>query len=249
MTSAEMIDAMDKIHKNKINACGNYVCGFDLEFHRGITQLITIAVAKNVILVRLNRTGRHLFNGEKFPKSFVDFLTDENLLKVGVGISGDVAQLYRSAKIIVMGIVEIGNVIYHHKLTEFYTFMGLAPLMKKALKYKKISSPSNWGSRNGYNSKQVKYATDDAVGSLEVFNYLYSIFVKQGKPSVNFVSGLINKTIKNGPNQKDFKEFRFYNKKKMSVKRCQERKLKSKLKNPKQIFKLSKKKIRNMLKL
>ena len=126
MNSAEVIDAMATIHKNKMNACGIVVCGFDLELRRGITQLITIAVAQNVILVRLNRTGKFLFSGEKFSKSFVDLLTDENFLKVGVGISRDVAQLYKCTKIIVMG-----NVIYRHKLT------GLEPLMKKALNYKK----------------------------------------------------------------------------------------------------------------
>ena len=87
---------MELIYNSHVHGCGKKVCGFDMEYREspgtpGIPQLITIAVDKNVFLVRLDKEGKNLLNGDRFPKSLVDFLTDESYIKCGVGICGDVA--------------------------------------------------------------------------------------------------------------------------------------------------------------
>ena len=79
---------MNAITITKINKRGNCVCGFDLEYGSvGQPQLITVAVTEHVFLVRLNKEGKELFNGEKIPQVLVEFLTNKNF-KVGVGIKG-----------------------------------------------------------------------------------------------------------------------------------------------------------------
>ena len=50
--------------------------------------MITVAVTEYVFLVRLNKEGKELFNGEKIPQVLVEFLTNKNFIKVGVGIKG-----------------------------------------------------------------------------------------------------------------------------------------------------------------
>ena len=243
---AGVTSAMAIINKNKINKCGNCICGFDLEYRTGggIPQLITIVVARNVFLLRLNKEGNKLYNGEKFPKCLVDFLTDKNFIKAGIGIAGDVSQLYTSAKIVVDGIVEITSIIKYHKLTDYYSSTGLGTLMKRVFNYKKRGSPSNWGCTEDYDTNQKIYASDDGIASLEVYNHLFDEFMKKQPSSKEFVSPLINKTVNN-------KEFNIYNKKKRTkkMKRLNLRKKESRIKNDKKIFKrFNKKKMTKILK-
>ena len=95
--AASVILAMELIYNSEVKGCGYRVSGFDIEYNGGsegtprIPQLLTIVVDKNVLLVRLDKEGKNLINGDRFPKSLVDFLTDESYIKCGVGICGDVA--------------------------------------------------------------------------------------------------------------------------------------------------------------
>ena len=163
----------------------------------------------------------------------------------------DVAQLYGSGKIIVEAIVELSNIVSCHKLSEYASSRGLGKLMKKVLKYDKRHSPANWDCNRDYNKCQIIYASDDGIGCLEIFNHFYNLFIKKQPASPSaFISSVINKTTTSNYKQRNYKEFQMYNKKKMALKRIQDHKLKSKIRDNKiNLNSLSKKKIKNILKL
>ena len=123
--------------------------------------------------------------------------------------------------------------------------------MKKVLKYEKMRSPANWDCNEDYNLCQIIYASDDGIGCLEIFNHFYDLFIQKQPTSPSaFISAVINKTTTSNYKQRNYKDFKMYNKKKMALKRIQDHKLKSKIRDNKlNLMSLSKKRIKKILEL
>ena len=109
-------------------------------------------------------------------------------------------------------------------MTELFPNKSLGSLMDRLLNYQKINSPAKWGCNNEYNGKQKKYASDDGIASLEVYNKLLQEFVKnQGSAKAFVVSSLVDTSVNENKSKKAYKNLNIDNKerkKRLQAKEC-----------------------------
>ena len=68
--------------------------------------------------------------------------------------------------------------------------------MERLLKYWKIHAPAKWSCNNQYTGKPKKYASDDGIASLEVYNKLLEEFVnKEGSSKAFVMSSLVDTSV------------------------------------------------------
>ncbi len=142
--------------------------GFDTETkpvfvkgHRNKVALMQIALPDKVFLIRLKTTG--------ITDEMVDFLQNENIGKVGVGIRDDIKAVQVLKRFKPAGFVE---------LTELTRLAGLEVESVKKLtalllgfRISKGAQTSNWEAEN-LDPKQITYAATDAWVCLQIYNRL-----------------------------------------------------------------------------
>ena len=144
------------------------VLGFDIEykptFERGCKQnrasVLQLAAGDEVLVVQLFALGG-------FPAGLCSLMENERVIKVGVGVNGDVQKLKADWDVVVNGAVDLSSVMQECHGEE--TYLSLAKLASKLLgidmcKNKKVVL-SNW-EKPKLTRDQVVYAALDAwVGS------------------------------------------------------------------------------------
>lgn len=145
--------------------CQNEVIGFDTEtkpsFSKGqvnLPALIQLATDRKVFLIQLRRFP---FNNE-----IASFLSKPDILKVGVGITYDMAGLNKIYPFEAQGIVDLSQLSYEHNFQSH----GLRSLAATLFGWRisKSSQCSNWDASN-LSQKQIIYAATDAWVSREIY--------------------------------------------------------------------------------
>jgi ribonuclease D len=144
------------------------VVGFDTEtrpvFVRGQTHavaLMQIALLHKVFLLRLTHTG--------MAATIIQFLQNENILKVGVALRDDVKALQRLKRFKPAGIFELTDLSKQAGIEA----EGLKKLTALVLGFRisKSAQTSNW-EVDELNEKQISYAATDAWVCLEIYRAL-----------------------------------------------------------------------------
>ena len=146
------------------------VVGFDTETkpvfvrgHQNKVALMQIAIEKKVFLIRLKATG--------MTQEIINFLENENILKVGVSLRDDVRALQRIRHFKPGGIAELNDLAKQAGL-EIEGVKKLAGLLL-GFRISKSAQTSNW-EVDELNEKQISYAATDAWVCLEVYKKLIS---------------------------------------------------------------------------
>lgn len=155
--------------------------GFDTEtrpvFKKGVTHsvaLMQLSTDKRVYLFRLNRYG--------LPPSLRDLLSNEEIMKVGVGIRDDVRALRRLADFPPASFMDLQRFVRAFGIEEM-SFSKLMSIIFQ-VRVSKRQRTSNWEA-DALTEAQVRYAATDAWGSLKMYQALRS-----GTPR-----GLLNSSI------------------------------------------------------
>lgn len=144
------------------------VLGFDTEtkpaFKKGVTHQIALVQISNTHhswLFRINKLG--------FPKELMDLLEDENVLKVGAGLTDDMRRLRA------VSTFEPGGFLDLQKYVEAFSIesKSLKKIVAIVMGYKisKSQQMSNWENPE-LTEAQQRYAATDAWVCLEVYNKL-----------------------------------------------------------------------------
>ncbi len=168
---------------NELSSFNPYLLGLDCEWvGKNKISLLQIAHQSLIILIRIHKL--------KFiPSQLIAVLTNNKILKCGVGIYSDAAKLRKDYSIDTFGCVDINDIFHlipNHEtfLTDFY---GYSPskcqvkaktfslnklsqiLLKKPMKYKNDRiTRSNWEKRR-LSAQQCHYAADDALIGYKLF--------------------------------------------------------------------------------
>jgi len=144
--------------------------GFDTEtkpaFKKGVyhqVALLQLALAEKVFLIRLNKLG--------FPRALQDLFSSDHILKVGVSIRDDLAELRNLANFEPRGVVELNQVakglgvVREGARNLTATFLGF--------RISKSQQTSNW-EKDQLSTKQQRYAATDAWVCWKMYKELLS---------------------------------------------------------------------------
>ncbi len=143
--------------------------GFDTEtkptfikgqFHH--VALIQIATPDAVYLLRIHKAG--------VPKSLANFLSNEQILKIGIALDDDVIELNKRKKFKSGGFIDL-NKIAPTLGIENIGARNLSALLLNS-RISKNQQVSNW-ENDILTDSQIKYAATDAWICLEIYNKLY----------------------------------------------------------------------------
>jgi ribonuclease D len=142
--------------------------GFDTEtkpvFVKGQynkVALMQIALSEKVFLIRLKATG--------ITPEIVDFLQNENILKIGVGIRDDIKALQYLKRFQPAGFVELTTITKQATL-EVESVKKLTGLVL-GFRISKSAQTSNWEAEH-LDTKQISYAATDAWVCLGIYDQL-----------------------------------------------------------------------------
>jgi len=142
--------------------------GFDTETkpvfvkgQRNKVALMQIALPEKVFLVRLKSTG--------VTEEIIDFLENEKILKIGVGIRDDIKTIQNIKRFQPAGFIELTDITKQAKL-EVESVKKLAALVL-GFRISKSAQTSNWEAEH-LDSKQVTYAATDAWVCLGIYEQL-----------------------------------------------------------------------------
>lgn len=142
--------------------------GFDTETkpvfvkgQRNKVALMQIATPEKVFLIRLKATG--------ITPEIVDFLQNENILKIGVGIRDDIKTIQVLKRFNAAGFVELTDISKQAKL-EVESVKKLTALVL-GFRISKSAQTSNWEAEQ-LDSKQISYAATDAWVCLGIYDQL-----------------------------------------------------------------------------
>ena len=163
-----VVDTSDKFNRAMSEISKYEVLGFDTEtkpaFKKGVKHkiaLVQISNSHHAWLFRMNKVG--------FPTQLKDFLEDENVLKVGVGLTDDMRRLRDFSGF------EPGGFLDLQKYVEAFSIesKSLKKIVAIVMGYKisKSQQMSNWESPE-LTEMQQRYAATDAWVCLEVYNKL-----------------------------------------------------------------------------
>ena len=148
---------------------GKYqVLGFDTEtkpvFKKGVKHkiaLIQISNSHHSWLFRMNKIG--------FPMQLMEFLEDESILKVGVGLTDDMKRLKEVCEFNPGGFLDLQKYVEAFNIES----KSLKKIVAIVMGYKisKSQQMSNWESPD-LSEMQQRYAATDAWVCLEVYNKL-----------------------------------------------------------------------------
>jgi len=140
--------------------------GFDTEskpvFVKGQqndVSLIQLSTRTKVYLFRINKIG--------FTKSIIKLLENENIIKTGVAVQGDINELNRLKSFSPNGFIELADMAKQFKFKNH----GLRYLCARLFAYRvsKGAKLSNWENEKLTNS-QIKYAATDAWIGLQIYD-------------------------------------------------------------------------------
>eukprot|EP01084_Bolivina_argentea_P122445 216986_1 len=176
--SKSCISAINKLLSYQRNNQPLFV-GFDMEWKTTLqhqhyncqftestnpTALIQIGHQKLIILIQI-----HLFK-HNIPNKLISFLSNDQIIKCGVGIFDDANKLWNDYNMIMYGMVELNDINLLRE--ESSRIWGLAKtsrkILKKNMKYKNSINHLQWANRN-LNSKYIRYACDDAITAYDIF--------------------------------------------------------------------------------
>lgn len=148
------------------------VVGFDTEtkpsFRKGVrhdVSLMQVALEKKVYLFRINHTG--------ITDEIAAFLTDRNMLKIGVALRDDIKELQMMRPFNPEGFLELPELVKEIGIES----NGLRKLTAIILGFRisKSAQTSNWENET-LTEKQLTYAATDAWVCIKMYNKL----VKKG---------------------------------------------------------------------
>jgi len=158
----EVIKVLDDVWKNR-------VVGFDTEtkpsFRKGVrntVSLVQIATQDAAYLIRLNHTG--------MTRELRDFLSADDITKVGVALRDDIKELQELSHFDPAGFVELNKLVKHIGIES----NGLKKLTGIILGFRisKNAQTSNW-ENDILTEKQLTYAATDAWVCVEMYNRLH----------------------------------------------------------------------------
>eukprot|EP01083_Nonionella_stella_P126559 383102_1 len=140
--------------------------------------LFQLATDTTILLIRLNKMNYVI------PESLQSLLTNDKILKCGVGIHQDVTKIFRDYGIKTMGVIELNDI---YKLSSYFDPSDMRTKSLKtmyqitcgqSMKYKhKTVTLSHWNSYDALTMPQVHYAADDAlVGQTMFIRLMEDIF-------------------------------------------------------------------------
>lgn len=142
--------------------------GFDTEkrpaFQKGIKNqvaLLQLAIPEKVFLIRLKLTG--------ITPELIKILSDENILKVGIGTADDIGSLQDMEKFEPAGFLDLNKVSERLGIEN----IGVRNLTALILGFRisKRQQVTNW-ERLKLTENQINYAATDAWVCLEIYNKL-----------------------------------------------------------------------------
>ena len=163
-----LIDEPEKVNKAVEEIKKYSVIGFDTEtkptfvkgqFHH--ISLIQLAIPDKVFLFRINHTG--------FTNSLLDLLSNEKILKIGVGLRDDLTGLQKIKDFNPAGFEEIHKYVIELGVRNTGLRKLAAILMK--VRISKGQQTSNW-ENTILTKNQQSYAATDAWVCLEMYNLL-----------------------------------------------------------------------------
>jgi len=142
--------------------------GFDTETkpvfvkgQRNKVALMQIAIPEKVFLIRLKATG--------ITPEIIDFLENENILKIGVGIRDDIKTIQHIKRFEPAGFIELTDISKKAKL-EVESVKKLTGLVL-GFRISKSAQTSNWEAEQ-LDPKQISYAATDAWVCLGIYEQL-----------------------------------------------------------------------------
>jgi ribonuclease D len=145
--------------------------GFDTEtrptFKKGQfyhVSLMQIGIPEKVFLFRINQTG--------LTTALTDFLSNERILKLGVGLHDDVIALQKLKPFNPAGFVELHN--YVAEIGVRNTGLRKLAAILLSIRISKSQQTSNWDN-NRLTPNQLRYAATDAWVCLEMYNKLVEV--------------------------------------------------------------------------
>lgn len=144
------------------------VIGFDTEtrpsFKRGVlypVSMIQFGTEDYVVLLRLNKIN--------FTKTIQSLLSDENIIKVGVGIRDDLSALQRLVKFQPSSCIDLQNMVGAYGINE-KSFAKLMAIIF-GVHISKRQRTSNWAA-DVLTEAQIRYAATDAWGAKIMYDKL-----------------------------------------------------------------------------
>ena len=145
------------------------VLGFDTETRPSFTAgyvnkvaLIQLSTLERCYLIRLCRM-------KKFPERVVQLLCDEKIMKIGVGVTGDVIGLNKIRKFRARGFFELQDYVKRFGIENFSLRKISAIVLGERVS--KAQRLSNWEA-SSLTGQQKMYAATDAWVCLRIYNAL-----------------------------------------------------------------------------
>lgn len=163
-----IIDSTEAFEREIDQISENRILGFDTEtrpsFKKGKvypTALIQLSVQNRVWLLRVSRLG--------YPKRLLELLSDDNILKVGLGLNDDLRRLRSDFQFLPAGFLDLQQYVTAYKIEE----KGLKKLSGIVLgrRISKSQQVSNWDA-DQLTEAQLRYAATDAWICLKIYNTL-----------------------------------------------------------------------------
>jgi ribonuclease D len=167
----KIIDTVEKADAAIAELSQYSVVGFDTEtkpsFKRGITNkvsLLQLATDEVAYLFRLHLIG--------ITDSIVDFLQNENILKIGISVRDDFQALRKKREIEPKGFVEIQEIAARMGIDDRSLQKIYALLFRERIS--KSQRLSNWELET-LTESQMQYAAIDAWATIKIYRYLKQI--------------------------------------------------------------------------
>lgn len=164
----EVISEKEKLARAFEEISHHTKVGFDTETkpvfvkgQRNKVALMQVATSEKVFLFRLKATG--------ITEEIIDFLQNENILKIGVGIRDDIKAIQHIKRFQPAGFVELTDISKQAKL-EVESVKKLTGLVL-GFRISKSAQTSNWEAEQ-LDAKQISYAATDAWVCLGIYNQL-----------------------------------------------------------------------------
>lgn len=163
-----VIDSQDSFDKEIDRIAMNPILGFDTEtrpsFKKGQlfpTSMIQLSNTTRAWLLRVNRIG--------YPDKLQELLSNEDTLKVGLGLNDDLRKLRSDFQFEPAGFLDLQQYVEAFRIDE----KGLKKLSGIVLgrRISKSQQVSNWDS-DILTEAQLRYAATDAWVCLEIYNTL-----------------------------------------------------------------------------
>lgn len=163
-----LIDSMEVFEQEIDQILGNTILGFDTEtrpsFKKGKvypTSLIQLSNQNRAWLLRVSKFGT--------PKKLLELFSDENIMKVGLGLNDDLRKLRSDFQFVPAGFLDLQQYVTAYKIEE----KGLKKLSGIVLgqRISKSQQVSNWDADH-LTEAQLRYAATDAWICLEIYNAL-----------------------------------------------------------------------------